>query len=91
MIQIELNGRNMKTKEIAHGIIKEKLNAPEYYGKNLDALWDIVMETSQPIQINLINKDDLIENLEDYGKNIITVFQDAEKENKNIKFQVVDV
>lgn len=89
MIQIELNGKNMKTREETHKYLKEKLNLPEYYGENLDALWDILSTYSKPIKISFINKDELIKNLEDYGYALISVFQDVEEENTNIKFEII--
>lgn len=90
MIKITLNGKKMDTKEKAHLYIKRKLNTPEYYGKNLDALWDVLSSYNEPIIISLKNKDKLIENLGDYGESIIGVFQDAEKENDNISFEIIE-
>lgn len=90
MIELILDGSNMKNKEAVHGYIKYKLNTKEYYGSNLDALWDILSTYSQPVKISLTNKDRLIENLGNYGKSIIEVFQDAEKENTNIKFEIIE-
>lgn len=89
MIQIELNGKNMRTKKETHKYLKEQLNGPEYYGENLDALWDILSSHSKPININIRNKDELIKNLGDYGYSIISVFQDAEKENINIRLNIM--
>ena len=40
MEKVKLNGNKMKSKEEAHLYIKKKLKHPEYYGNNLDALWD---------------------------------------------------
>ncbi len=90
MIKVTLNGRNMNSKEIAHLYMKWNLQVPEYYGTNLDALWDVLSTYDKPIQINLINKDKLIENLGDYGEAIIEVFQDAQKENNNINFEIIE-
>lgn len=89
MIQIELNGENMKTRQGTHKYVKEKLKLPEYYGENLDALWDILSTYSKSIKISLINKNELIKNLEDYGYALISVFQDIEEENTNIKFEII--
>ena len=89
MIQIELNGENMKTRQGTHKYLKEKLKLPEYYGENLDALWDILSTYSKSIKISLINKNELIKNLEDYGYALISVFQDIEEENTNIKFEII--
>lgn len=85
-----LDGKKMNTKEAVHLHIKEKLQSPEYHGNNLDALWDVISSYSNPIEISLNNKDKLIENLGKYGRSLIKVFQDADKENSNISFIIVE-
>ena len=40
MNKIILDGKDFKTKEELHKVLKEELELPEYYGENLDALWD---------------------------------------------------
>lgn len=89
MKEITLNGAYMRSKRGAHIYIKEQLDAPEYYGENLDALWDVLTSYSKPIKINFVNMDKSIGCLGEYGKSIIQVFQDAEEENKNIVFEMI--
>lgn len=88
MIDIVLDGRNMGTKEMAHLYIKWALKAGEYHGRNLDALWDVLSTYDKAVNISLINKASLIEDLGEYGESIIETFKDAEKENDNITFQI---
>lgn len=89
MIETTLDGKKMSSKEVSHLYIKEQLNIPWYYGNNLDALWDVLSTYDKSIKIYFINAEKLIGNLGDYGKSIISVFQDAEKENHNISFEIV--
>lgn len=86
MIEIILDGKKMKTREKAHLHIKDQLISPEYHGNNLDALWDVISSYDMKINIELINKRCLMENLGDYGQSIIDVLEDGEKENSNINF-----
>lgn len=81
-----LDGKYMKSKELVHLYIKYQLNAKEYYGNNLDALWDVLSTYSQRTEITLLNKDKLIGNMGDYGESIIKVFEDVAEENPNIIF-----
>lgn len=37
---LNLDGRQFTSEEILHKILKEKLDLPDYYGENADALWD---------------------------------------------------
>lgn len=89
MIKVILDGSSMKNREMLHIYLKERLKTPEYYGENLDALWDILSTYSEPIEIELKNEENLIENLGSYGQSIIRVFKDAEEENKNINFKII--
>ena len=86
MNAIILDGKKMTNREEGHNYLKEMFDFPDYYGKNLDALWDILTSMSEPIAIKLVNKNSLIENLGTYGENIVTVFLDATKSNPNITF-----
>lgn len=91
MIKIILDGKEMKTRETVYPYIKKQLSNIEYYGNNLDALWDVLMSYSEDIIINLKNKVDLIENLGDYGYLIIELFEEAKNENENIVFEIMDL
>lgn len=86
---ILLNGKKMTDKVKAHEYLKRKLKLPDYYGENLDALWDILSTSSEPIEIKFINEDALTKKLGTYGGEIIQVFIDATEENKNIIFEII--
>lgn len=90
MNKVILDGKQMKNKKLVYLYIKFQLEIGEFFGSNLDALWDVLSTYSQPLIITLINKDKLIENLGDYGESIIQVFEDVEEENRNIEFEILD-
>lgn len=85
---IILDGSKMTSKEEAHSYLKEIFNFPGYYGKNLDALWDMLTSISEPIAIKLINEYCMTEYLGPYGQALIKVFTDAQRENPNITFAI---
>ena len=87
-MKVRLSEKDMKNKDYVHLYIKHQLDNNEYYGNNLDALWDVLMSYSSKIEIRLIDKESLIANLEDYGYALIDVFEDASKENKNVIFEI---
>lgn len=72
-----------------HNEIKEKLEMPEWYGNNSDALWDMLtgfIET--PISITVIFKPETksAENLKESVLKIIEAFKEAAEEDEEIKF-----
>ena len=72
-----------------HNEIREKLELPEWYGNNLDALWDMLtgfIET--PINIKVIFKpeNESVENLKESVLIIIETFKEAAEEDEEIKF-----
>lgn len=71
-----------------HNEIKEKLNLPDWYGKNLEALWDSltgIIETPAEIEIIFKPKTKAAQKMKPYVEQIINVFRDAEKEYNEIK------
>ena len=88
MEEIILNCRDMRTKEKAHEYIMKKMNFPDYYGKNLDALYDILSTYDKEVIIKFIDAEFLFEALGDYGTSLIDVFKEAEEENSRIKIEM---
>ena len=86
MERVFLLGSKMTSKEKAHEYIKEMLNFPDYYGRNLDALWDLLISCSNKKSIYLLNEEELYKDLGEYGKSIVEVFREAADLNDNIQF-----
>ncbi|KXZ20927.1 barnase inhibitor [Bacillus nakamurai] len=40
MIEVIIDGKDFTSIEALHRILKDKLDFPDYYGENLNALWD---------------------------------------------------
>ena len=75
---MQLDGKLIK--ENGHDYLMETLNFPDYYGKNLDALYDCLCEIS--CEIELINANEV-------DKEMIDTFQDAANENDFLKFKII--
>lgn len=73
---MQLDGNLIK--ERGQDYLAETLNFPQYYGKNLDALYDCLCEIS--CEIELINASAV-------DKDIIDTFKDAASENELLKFK----
>ncbi len=81
MKEIKLDGAKMLDKETTHAYLKEKLSLPEYYGANLDALWDCLSTDFSQKKITILNSEIIYSNLGTYGKSIIELFEDLAEEN----------
>ena len=77
MRTIEIDGKLIKKE--GHDYLKEILNFPDYYGKNLDALYDCLTDIGVDTEIKLLNKD-LVSN------DILLTFIDASDNNSYLKF-----
>jgi RNAse (barnase) inhibitor barstar len=74
---MQLDGKLIK--ENGHDYLAEALNFPDYYGKNLDALYDCLTEIS--CEIELVNASFV-------DKDIIDIFKDAAFENDFLKLKM---
>ncbi len=75
---MQLDGELIK--KDGHDYLAEALNFPDYYGKNLDALYDCLTEID--CEIELINSEFV-------DKDIIDTFTDAARENDFLKFEIL--
>lgn len=75
---MELDGKLIKKE--GHDYLKEALNFPDYYGKNLDALYDCLCEIGIETDIILINCDVV-------SQDIVDTFADAASENELLNFE----
>ena len=83
-----INCELIETKLQLHEYIAKELNFPEYYGKNLDALFDILTERSEETLIELINFEKLKETFGIYADAFLDTIMDASLENVLINVKV---
>ena len=73
---VVLNGNEMTDRKRLHKYIAAKLDLPDYYGNNLDALADCLSEIDPDIVIVICDKDKLLVQLGDYGETLLEVFRE---------------
>lgn len=78
MVVIVVNGGSIKSIEDFHETIKRKLNFPDYYGENLDALWDCIRSIELPCKLIWENHKISRTYLASYFDNIHELFNEAE-------------
>ncbi len=74
-----------------HSRMNEKLDFPDFYGENLDALWDVLTGFIEWDQIIYLKGcTDVTEQLVPYMEKIIMIFRRAEEMYGDIEVHVVD-
>ena len=84
MKEIVLDGKLLTEKETAHEYLQEILHFPEYYGKNLDALYDCLTDLADTDIVIMVPEE-----IEEYLKRVLRVFKTAAKENQNLKLNMI--
>jgi len=80
-MDIIIEGEKIETLEELHLFLKESLAFPEYYGMNLDALWDMLTcWVELPLTISWKNYQLSEKILGESASRLMDLFEDAEKE-----------
>ncbi|MBQ9698507.1 MAG: barstar family protein [Acidaminococcaceae bacterium] len=87
-MEIVLDARRFKGRTRAHTYLKEALGLPDYYGKNLDALYDCLGEIAEETVIVVPDVIQKKEYLGDYGRTMLRVFKDAAAENPALQIKI---
>jgi ribonuclease inhibitor len=67
----------IKNKTELHEYLKTQLKLPEYYGNNLDALYDCLAGCGEDLCITFYHYDILQQELGEYAQVLLQVFKDA--------------
>lgn len=77
---IILDASRLCTRTGAHEYLKEQLGFPDYYGRNLDALYDCLTDLDDT-EIELVNLDAAAQS---YFAQVLSVLQEAEESNHKL-------
>ncbi len=83
---LNIDGNLIGNRDELHNTIAWQLQFPDYYGRNLDALWDLLSTWNTPLTIELTNAEVLLQHLGAYGESVLQLLQEATDENDNITF-----
>ncbi len=81
---IVIDCSQFSNKEAAHAYIAKMLGFPEYYGGNLDALYDCLNELKSNTSIGIRNSALAGKYLGEYGTKLLQVFDAASCANPNL-------
>lgn len=79
-----LNGQAIGDRETLHDTLSRQLSLPEYYGRNLDALYDCLTDLQEPLDVIVLHEEELREALGGYAGALLQVLKDSAAENGRI-------
>ena len=85
---VELKGSVMTDRAAVHAHLQQQLQLPSYYGKNLDALFDLLTQRKEPTEIFVTEWAELKVNLGGYAAALMDTLYDAARENPALNIQV---
>lgn len=90
MKTIILDFTNCKYIDEIYEIMKKEFGFPDYFGKNLDALWDCLdYYTDERTHVKILGLDTLPEKITDYINGILKIFDDLNDVMPHITFEAV--
>ena len=77
-----IDGKAVQTREDVYNTAVRAMSPPEWFGRNLDALWDLLTDLCDPLTVVVIETDLLREHLGSFADTLLKLLaQAAEREN----------
>ena len=92
-MEIIVNWKVIDTEEMFYEQFLSQVNAPEWHGRNLDALADSIITgdingIEPPYLIKNINSNSAPEAIKEFQNKVLTVFTEAAMEPREIKVEI---
>lgn len=85
METVVLDGERMLNRRAAHDHLTEQLGLPDYYGRNLDGLYDLLTERDVPTRLVVRHRETIESWLGDYGTALCQTLEDADRANPRLE------
>ncbi|UPK46344.1 MULTISPECIES: barstar family protein [Paenibacillus] len=91
MKRVVLNGEDFSSTTELHELLKQKLELPDFYGANLDALWDCLTGMIElPLELTWTNYQISKERLGSEAEKVYQLMLEAEEESIGFQFKTED-
>lgn len=81
-----LDGERILDKDMLHDTLAGAMDFPDWYGRNLDALYDCLTDMPEETEIRIRNENALTEHLGNYAAALKKVIGAAAEENHRIRW-----
>ena len=78
METIRLDGARLCDREEAMELLGQALTLPEWWGRNLDALYDCLTDLGRPVRLEVFRREPMVET--PFGRRLLRVLKDAAEE-----------
>ncbi len=85
MREVMLNLTQIATRQALHDYLKEALMLPAYYGRNLDALYELLVSESHPLRVTVCYAISPAAEMAEYQERLLRVMDDARRENDRLQ------
>lgn len=80
-MELIIDGSALPEAAAVHDLFTRALDLPEWYGRNLDALYDVLTERGEPLRLLVRNREALAAGLGEYAEDLLRTLVDAAAEN----------
>ena len=87
---IEIPGDEFSKPEELQKFVQDAFSFPDYYGLNLDALYDCLSEISEKTKVVVSNSITEEENLGVYGERFLSVLEEAAQDNEYLELKITE-
>lgn len=84
MKTVHLDLRDVTSPEVLHSVLARRLELPDYYGRNLDALSDCLGDVCEPTHVLILCGADAAQCV----NGALRVFDDSQKSNNQLSVSV---
>lgn len=84
MAEIVLDGLDLETMEEVHALFARALELPDWYGRNLDALFDCLTDLDRDVTVRLLRREALEARLGRRGRALVSLLRRAAEENPRV-------
>ena len=88
-MEIILDFSKINNKDEMFELIRYKLNSEEFYGNNLDALYDVLSYEKENVKFLIYNIKNLDQSFKLYVERFIVVLEDIKEMKANIQITVL--